>query len=335
MIGSLLPSPSMTGARNRGAVAMDKKRPRSDGTSLAPSLYPVRIDTVIETLVWTDLGTAEQAVRPPAMQDGYLGIRSQGQLKLFIEAVELGDQRLEPLYQGTLADDTMLVVLYSPALYIQGKGSIETTAIPHVSNDRVGEYLSLPVASEELQEAFSESCTFTHKNIVHKDTYERVLETLIHSEYTLLGPADACRMGSVTAVHGFDTDILYSPAMLAWLQSLTGLDLAAPTHPARLWRLDRASYRMLNEERGDRLPHGLDLCICFTTGNPCCVGEEGAVQYIDKGTGEILVRLEPVGNSLHLAYRTEGAARFIRYIPKKSALESPIFWLTITYPVLE
>lgn len=317
----------------------EKKRSRSENPGLVPSLYSVRIS---ESFDWKSecalTSNTMNITSFPSDTKRYLAVRCEEEFKLMIEAVELGDRRLELLYQGALEDGKTLLTIYSPALYFESKCAAEyySSDEPFEVGSIPSDTLLLPEATEEMQDAFAESCTFQSADALKSEIYTEALKELKRAEFRLLGPADACRMGSVQSIKSISTDILFSKEMLRWLQDITGLELSLPSHPARIWRLEKGCYRMLNEEHGDRLPHGLDLCICFAENSLLSDNPDlGSIQYIDKESGEILVKLPAEPNSLFLAYRTEGASRFIRYIPKSSHLLSQIFWLTITYPVIE
>lgn len=125
-------------------------------------------------------------------------------------------------------------------------------------------------------------------------------------------------------------DFVQSIMFIKYLRSITSLDLGGLVQPARLRVVKSDCYQILHDDFME--PKGLDLFICVH--NEECERFAPEWQYVTEEDGDVVASL-PLGsvNTLYLAYRSDGCARFIRYISKQSTFSSTL--LTATYKVNE
>lgn len=302
--------------------------------------YPcIRLDGVEDSnLTFEKLSNFGNIVKIPFQEQPSVLLEITSPTKVYLEAVEKGDDRLELVLSYSSQEKSVFKLQYSPFLYVESDAPIRIASCScpvqdkPVSFDILPGYLNALENSEALQGSFNQTCTLTIDSFLELHQYELLKEQLQNETKTLMGPPDFCRIGlidtNMLSSHFPDT-MLYSQEFIAGLEKMTGLDLAPPIHQPRIWSLTSGDYMMLNDERGDRSPEGLDIYICFCSENTN--RELGAIQYISAESGEVVAKFEPKLNTLSMAYRSEGASRFIRYLPKSANLKGPIFHVTLTY----
>lgn len=323
----------------------EPKRSKIENSSCL--LFPHRIisaDMVLESIDFVGLehsGTGK-CVSVLEQTESHILVRGTGNIKLHLEAVEKGDDRLELLFHGALSTGSYLLAMYSPNLRISSSDVFEYAPYNHkIPLSSCDAFNLIPEDQRtETVEEFSDSCILSRPEFCSNETYRDLLRVLGKAESSMMGPPDFCRLESLSGseIYTFfseiDTDglLFFNPTFICYLESITGLDLGRPSCHPRIVKLEAGSYMMLSEERGDREKEGLDFYWVISP-----LGSEnhsnGSIQYINKESGEVVATLDPIPNTMHLAYRSEGALRFIRYIPKSSQSSLPIYYVTITCPI--
>lgn len=249
------------------------------------------------------------------------------------------DGQLERLLNRyAILPDYLVKILASPLLYIVlHEGDLASTTEDLLPPSDLGKYSLFKTLTEEekagLQEAFLEA------SIVHVDNY--LTGPVIHGEddeWAAEGPPDFSQIRRLlpSSPASLIQPEIHDPGFVKLLEQITGLDLALPQVPLQVWSLSAGSYRLLPGGKNRDTQHGLDLYLCLesTESNDASTEEWGEVLYVADETGEVVGRVAPRAGRLSLAYRTEGASRFIRYIPKEAG-DFDAKLLVITYPVID
>lgn len=274
----------------------------------------------------------------------FVAIPTESFVRVNILPVEKGNESIQRLhFTFDYSDHGYIVFRYSPNMYIERRPNsfFEDTS---VTLKYAFVSFSIPVESSLFTPTFIYSCTekakllqekfedfpvMTIDNFCPAKTVVEIMGMLKESRESLVGPPDFCRFTMCSP--DIDLRFLYSDIFITYLKNITGLEIKAPAFRASTWKLEKGSYWMLNEDHGDRDKEGLDLILCFCETEPLDP-DLAAFHYINKEDGEVLAKIAPTNNSMSLAYRTEGAARFIRYIPKSSAdFHAPVYYICVTY----
>ncbi len=307
---------------------MDSKRAKTTDYSLVEPFtmhqaYPIYIQDNAKD----DLCVATSNVLPQSSEKPFILVKAKAGTRFFLEAVEKGNENLELLL--TLNRDCSFVMLNSPAIHIE---SSEPIFYDFCDGRRIDCETIRDLEVQALSDEFSETSILSIENIFKTDYYKSLYERIALAGSIITGPPDFCRLGFV------DSSSLSPHIMFLWsadfikkLESITGLDLALPLNQPRVLKLERGSYLLLNEDRGDRLVEGLDVLFCFCS-DSMTGSEHGSIRYISKEDGEVVATLCPAPNRMLLAYRSEGAMRFIRYIPKSSDATTA-YYVSLTYPI--
>lgn len=184
----------------------------------------------------------------------------------------------------------------------------------------------------KLAEGFCESSSMVMDDYLRPDVLARLVEPPRRDRARCLGPADARRL---TVLSGLDFGscwrravlpasaslLLWSTAFARHLGELTGLEVLPPRAAARHVWLAEGTYTLLGSGHGDRLEAGLDLILTLQgpAGDAC---EHGGYTYISRESGGVLLQTLHRQNRLSLVYRSEGCARFIRYVASGQAPRS-------------
>jgi hypothetical protein len=284
--------------------------------------------------------------------DGYarLGSASAGPAVLSV-LLKTEEGQLERLLdRHAIPPGEHLRVLRSPLLYVilheGGLSSTTACRLPAADEDgRPFDHSRFRPLTEAEKDASREA--FLESSILHLDDYQRGSlkvdweeeEEEQQQQWVMEGPPDFCRVRRLASLPPSRnlSDWVYGPRFVRLLEEVTGLDLGLPRRPVQVWSLSAGSYRLLPGGKNRDSQPGLDLYLCLESSIDSSAEpseEWGEVLYVADATGEVVGRVSPRANRLSLAYRSAGASRFIRYIPREAeGFHAKL--LAITYPVRE